>query len=248
MNLILFEQAFESIRLEADDPRAAHIRKVLRAGIGSRVFVGFENGVRARAEVVELPDDGSVILKVGETEAAPPPLPITLLAGLPRPHTARRILFEAASLGVAAIHFFEAERGEPSYARSSLWHTDEWKGRLRLGVEQSFGTHIPEVAVHPDLQTALTMHHTAAARVALDNYEAGGPLAKILPDRAECTVIALGPERGWSPNERDALRRNGWRLAHLGPQVLRSETAAVAAVSVAASRLLYWTGQTGTGV
>lgn len=246
MNLILFNEPFEQTRLEADDPRAKHIRTVLRAQIGTKVFLGFVNGLRARAEVAALPEDGSVFLEVVGTEAAPKPLPITLLIGLPRPHTAKRILFEAASLGVQRMYFFEAERGEPSYAKSSLWTSDEWQERLRLGVEQSFGTHIPEVAMFPDLQTALSLLYEVPVRVALDNYEAAGPLNATLPESADSLVLAFGPERGWSPNERDTLRNNGWKLAHLGPHVLRAETATVAAVSAAAAQLRYWQEQTAT--
>ncbi len=246
MNLILFNEPFERVRLEGTDARAKHIRKVLRADVGTLVFLGFVNGPRARAKVTELPEDGSVLLEVVGTEPAPAPLPVTLLIGLPRPHTAKRILFEAASMGVGRIHFFEAERGEPSYAQSSLWQTEEWKERLQLGVEQSFGTHLPDVAMYPDLQTALSQLFEIPTRVALDNYEAVGPLGEVLPEASQSVAIALGPERGWSPNERDAFRQNGWKIAHLGPHVLRAETAVTAAVAAAATRLRLWNSQTST--
>ncbi len=246
MNLILFNEAFESIRLEGKDPRAQHLRKVLRAEIGTLVFIGFINGPRARAKVVGLAGDGSVDLEVVASEPSPSPLPITLLIGLPRPHTAKRILFEAASLGVRGIHFFESERSEPSYALSSLWSTDEWRERLRLGTEQAFATHLPEVAMHADLQSAITALFGADVNVALDNYEAEGALGELLPDSADSAVIALGAERGWSPAERDVFRRNGWKLAHLGAHVLRAETACVAAVAATAAKLGLWDGQTET--
>lgn len=247
MNLILFDQPFERMTLLAEDPKALHIRKVLRAKVGTLVFVGFVDGLRARAEVIELPDDGAVVLQVVGTEAAPKPLPISLLIGLPRPHTAKRILFEAASLGVSALHFFESERSEPSYAQSSLWSTDEWRERLWLGVEQSFGTHLPDVTMHADLQSAISaLYCVEQVRVALDNYEAEGDLGAVLPSSAQRVLIALGPERGWSPCERDVFRKNGWKLAHMGAQVLRAETAAVAAVSATAASLGFWREQTAT--
>jgi len=49
--------------------------------------------------------------------------------------------------------------------------------------------------------------------------------------------VAIGPERGWSARERDLLRARGFELVHLGPRVLRTETACVAAVAVVKSRL-----------
>lgn len=248
MNLILFDEAFESVRLECADPRAQHLRKVLRVEIGAFVFIGFINGLRARAKVVVAEPDGSFELQVVGTEPAPKALPITLLVGLPRPHTAKRILFEAASLGVAAIHFVEAARSEPSYAQSSLWQTDEWRDRIRLGTEQGFGTHLPQVAMHADLQSAITALHGAGRHVALDHYEAAGTLDTLLPDTAPSAVLALGPERGWSPEERNVFRHNSWQLAHLGPHVLRAETAVVAAVSATATQLGLWTEQTVTNL
>lgn len=246
MNLILFDKLFETIRLEPGDPKGEHILKVLRAQVGTKVFLGFVNADRARAEVTALGDDGSVELQVVATEAAPTALPIQLLVGLPRPHTAKRILFEMASMGVSALHFFEAERSEPSYAQSSLWTTDEWKDRLRLGTEQSFGTHLPEVSIHPDLQFALSHLGADATRIALDNYEATAALSKAFPEDSKSAILALGPERGWSPNERNTFRKNGWKLAHLGPHVLRAETACTAAVAAAASQLGCSSGQTKT--
>lgn len=243
MNLILFDKPFETLRLERGDPRAQHICEVLRADVGTRIFIGFINGPRARAEVISL-EAGAVELSIIATEPAPPALPIQLLIGLPRPHTAKRILFEAASLGVQSLHFCETERGEPSYARSRLWTSDEWKDRLRLGAEQSFGTHLPEVSIFPDLQTALSSLPAQGSRIALDNYEASVSLGKSLPDDTESAVLALGSERGWSPDERESFRKNGWTLAHLGPHVLRAETACTAAVAAAASRMGLWTRPT----
>lgn len=246
MNLLLFENSFERICIDQADARTQHLREVLQVKKGSLVFVGFINGARARAQVVELPDDGSVHLEVVGTEPAPPALPINLLVGLPRPHTAQRLLYEAASLGVGRIDFFESEKGEASYARSKLWQGDAWCERLRLGAEQSFGTHIPEVAMYPDLQTALSAQDPAVARLALDNYEGTLSLGKHLSAKVSKVTLAFGAERGWSSGERDILGRNGWQLAHLGPQVLRLETAAVAAVSVAATAIDFWSTPTST--
>jgi len=246
MNLLLFDAPFESVTLSAASVQATHIRKVLRGQVGTKVFVGFVNGLRARAEVVSLSEAGDVGLQIIGSEAAPKPLPISLLVGLPRPHTAKRLLFDAASMGVQALHFFESERGEPSYAQSSLWSTDEWRDRLRLGVEQSFGTHMPEVAMHADLQSAISSLYGAEVTIALDNYEADGALAAVLPSSAKSVLIALGSERGWSPGERDIFRKNGWKLAHLGAHVLRAETAAVAAISAVSAKLDLWQTQTTT--
>ena len=73
MNLLLFENPFERICIDQADARTQHLREVLQVKKGSLVFVGFINGARARAQVVELPDDGSVHLEVVGIEPAPQP-------------------------------------------------------------------------------------------------------------------------------------------------------------------------------
>jgi len=240
MNLILFEAAFERVKLAGSDPRAQHLRKVVRVKEGSTVYVGFLGGSRALAEVIKIENDGSIELEVRSTEVSPQPLPIHLLIGVPRPHTAKRILFDAASLGVASLHFVETERGEPSYLRSSLWQSDEWRERLWLGAEQGFTTHLPEVAMHADLQSAITGLEGPGHRLALDNYEGSAALSpmSLLPENR--VVMAIGSERGWTGNERDTFRKNGWKLVHMGPFVMRAETACTAAVAAMASAMGYW--------
>lgn len=245
MNLMLFEESFETIRLPAADDRTQHMHKVLRVKAGSLVFIGFVNGLRARAEVLSIDSDGSCELKVVATEAAPEPLPIALMIGLPRPHTVRRILFDAASLGVEAMHFFPADYSEPSYAKSRLWHCNEWRERILRGTEQAFGTHLPKVKLHPDAASAFSEIQKPALQIALDNYEASCPLSSI-PPSCNHTFIAIGPERGWSSAERSFFRKNQWSIVHLGPHVLRTETACVAAISAMAAKLDLWKNQTET--
>ncbi|HVU38892.1 MAG TPA: RsmE family RNA methyltransferase [Opitutales bacterium] len=238
MNLVLFETTAEAARLDCADARARHIRDVLRMKPGDKLFVGVVNGPRGQAVIAEDGPDG-MRLEITWEDKAEPPRPIFILTGLPRPQTARDVLRESAAFGVSALHFFNVEKGEPSYANSSLWKTDEWKQRLREGAAQAFATSIPEVAVHDSLRTALEKIAVAvpenAVRLALDVYEAGAPLSKLAPATG-AVVLALGAERGWSAGERQDLRGAGFALAQLGPRVLRTETALVAGLSVLLAR------------
>jgi len=240
MNLILFDEPFDSILLPANDPRAKHILKVLRAKIGSHIYIGFEGSVRARAEITAITADGAIEISVIKTEMPPAPLPITILAGMTRPHTAGRILYEGTTLGVSGIHFFPSERGEPSYSDSSLWTTDKWRDRLRLGAEQGFTTYLPEIVHHHDLESAAEYFSNTPTRICLDNYESPISIGQaILPDSKQC-VIAIGSERGWSAKERITLTGKGWSMAHMGPNVLRTETAATAAIASIAALMQLW--------
>ncbi len=234
MNLILFETAAEAGHLSSVDPRARHIRGVLRMKPGDQLFVGVVNGPRGRAIIAEDSTEG-LRLDIKWEEKIEPPRPIYVLVGMPRPQTARDVLREAATFGITALHFFNVEKGEPSYTNSSLWKTDEWRQRLREGAAQAFATSIPEVGLHESLASALAKVTTTTPKdagcVALDVYEGEGPLSQIAADSGP-VVLALGAERGWAALERKQLREAGFALAHLGSRVLRTETAMVTGLSV----------------
>ena len=69
----------------------------------------------------------------------------------------------------------------------------------------------------------------------LDEDPAAEPILKALPPDlpkgAEVSLI-VGPEGGWTDRERAALPGNGWRPVSLGPAILKTETAVIAALAV----------------
>lgn len=254
MNLILFEAPFEQLNLSADDPRTRHILSVLKIKLGGVFYVGFINGQRALAKIETIDEDSSVVISIIERMPSPPCLPVDLLIGMPRPHTAKRVLFEGACLGVRQMHFFQSEHTEPSYMKSRLWSDENYKERLLLGAEQSFTTHIPEVFVHTNLNEALSHIDSSENQIvhlALDNYEAKQGLGLSFKNRISSNIqkhevphiyLAFGAERGWSDSERALLIKEKWEFAHLGNRVLRLEMAVVSAIAITADRVNLWEG------
>lgn len=235
MNLILFEPDELARPLPRDDRRAQHLTAVLRRGPGERFDAGIVNGPRGKATIVATGPEGLTLAFTAEFPP-PPPDPIQLVIGLPRPQTARDILRDATTLGAGALHFVRTEKAEPSYATSSLWTSGEWRRHVIAGAEQAFDTRIPEVTVGETLEATLG-RFSAAAGLALDNYEAAAPLSTCEFPATRPLVLALGPERGWSAVDREILRRHAFRLVHLGPRVLRTEAAVLASLTLARARL-----------
>ena len=230
MNLILFTAAEIARPLPCDDRRAVHLLRVLRRREGDAFDAGLINGPRGKGTVIAISPEALTLSFVWGAE--PPPLdPLILIVGLPRPQTARDILRDATSLGVAAIHFVVTEKGERSYAGSTLWTSDEWRRHLIAGAEQAFDTRLPEITHGRRLIEATAALPRDATRLALDNYDASGPLSA-QPLSAGAIALAFGPERGWSNAERTALRGAGFSFVHLGARVLRLETAVTAAVAL----------------
>jgi 16S rRNA (uracil1498-N3)-methyltransferase len=231
VNIILFRASEVELPLPRSDPRARHILTVLRRKAGDTFDAGLLGGARGKATLVSL-DQGGLRLAFAWGEAPPPLPPLTLLIGLPRPQTARDILREATALGVAAMHFVRTGKGEAGYAESTLWRSGEWEECVITGAAQAFCTRLPEVTHGRTLAEAVTALPAGSTRVALDNYEASGPLTAALAHGGQPVVLAIGAERGWSAEERAFLRRHDFSLAHLGSRVLRTETACIAAIAL----------------
>ncbi len=235
MNLILFEPDELSRPLARMDRRAEHLLMVLRRQPGETFDAGLVNGPQGKATIRAISRE-AIELDFTWGAPPPPPDPITLVVGLPRPQTARDILRDATTLGLAALHFVRTEKGDPNYAQSSLWTSGEWRRHVRAGAEQAFATQLPEVSHERTLAEMLTALPADGHRLALDNYEARAALSRVDLETPP-VVIAIGSERGWSPADRDQLRAAGFDLVHLGPRVLRTETAVIAALAVVRAKL-----------
>jgi 16S rRNA (uracil1498-N3)-methyltransferase len=244
VNLILFEPAEISAPLSRTDPRATHLLDVLRRRVGDTFDAGLVDGPLGRGTLAAIAP-GALTLTFTWGPPPPPPDPITLLVGLPRPQTARDILRDATTLGVAAIHFIATERSDANYAAATLWTSGEWRRHCLTGAAQAFTTRLPTVTAGQPLATALeSLKNTrepnpspTVARFALDNYEATTALSRCNLLGYTSALLAFGPERGWGPADREALRAHGFTLVQLGSRVLRSETAVVAALTLLRAEL-----------
>lgn len=231
LNLILFTSDETARPLPRSDARAGHLLGVLRRQPGDRFDCGLINGPRGTGTLVAIGAD-TLTLSFAWGEPPAPADAITLVLGLPRPQTARDILRDATTLGVAALHFVSTEKSERSYAQSTLWSTGEWQRHLITGAEQAFDTRVPTVTHGDALAETLAALPAGSTRLALDNYEAAAPLGTCHVLRDKPVVLALGSERGWTAADRALLRAHGFTLVHLGARVLRTETAVVAALTL----------------
>lgn len=210
--------------------------EVLRRGAGGSFDAGVINGPRGGASLAAITAD-TVTFAFEPTHPAAAPAAITLVAGLPRPQTARDILRDATTLGVAALHFVVTEKTEPGYPRSTLWTSGEWRRHAIAGAEQAFDTLLPEITWGRPLAETVAALGAGGDRIALDNYESSVPLSAATLASDRHVILAVGGERGWSPADRATLRAAGFAWHHLGRRVLRAESAAVAALAITRARL-----------
>lgn len=236
MNIVLFELAETDRPLPRDDERAEHLLEILRLREGDSFDAGVIDGPRGKGVLSKIGD--SALELAFEWQAEPPPLdPITLVIGLPRPQTARKILNDAAALGVSSIHFVLTDLGDPNYRMSTLWSSGEWRRHLIAGASQAFCTRLPVVTRGRELASEIALAPASSNRIALDNDDAPRRFSEHGIDRSQPTTLAIGAERGWSAAERELLRARGFAFVNLGPRVLRTETACVAALALLKAKL-----------
>jgi len=233
LNLILLPEPVPRVKWDKSSELFHHLEKTLKVRQGSTIDCAVENGPRGKGTIEVIDDDEMEVSFQWSSPHPPDFLPVHLLVGLSRPQTCRKILEQASTMGVEEIHFFGAQKGEPSYASSTLWTTDEWQQKIRAGVAQAFSSHIPICKHHQDLESLLSeIKEKKGIRIGMDNYEALGKLEPCAVEESESIFLAVGAERGWSGDERNQLRENGFTLKHLGQRVLRVETAVVAALGI----------------
>ncbi len=235
MNIVLFERDEIDQRLPLADERAQHILSVLHRAAGDTFDAGIIDGTRGKATLVSVDAEG-LELEFEWGQAEPPLPPINLVVGLSRPQTNRKILQEATALGVRSMSFVKTERGEASYAKSRLWSTGEWRRHLVAGAAQAFTTRLPKVEFGDDLEQSVSQCPDGALRIVLDNYESPCALAAHLKPPAVMDreiLLCVGSERGWTAAERELFRQSDFLFAHLGTRPLRTETAVIAAISIA---------------
>ncbi|MDR0878816.1 MAG: 16S rRNA (uracil(1498)-N(3))-methyltransferase [Treponema sp.] len=243
MNLILLEPNELGKPIPRRDERTIHLLKVLHKKVGDTFDAGVLGGQRGMGCIEKINIEGSIVYSLRLTEDSPPRLPLRVAVGFPRPIQLRRLLRDLSNLGVAAIDLMGTELGEKSYRDTNLLSDGGAKAALIEGAVQSRDTIIPVLSLFPTLEDWLRERpwdKAAACQppvlVAADNVRPEGAMARLgsIPGPM---VLAIGSERGWSDGERDSLENAGFLRLSIGERALRTETACVAAVTLALEKI-----------
>ena len=203
----------------------------MKAGASLTLFNG--DGAEYAAIVVRAAKD-AVSVRIEGVRAATreSPLQITLAQGVSRGERMDYTVQKAVELGVARIEPVTTAHGVVRLdAARSRRKSDHWQATAIGACEQCGRNRVPPVApvsAFPDW-LARRRQDASGPGILLDP-EAASRLAELPRPSGEVTLLA-GPEGGFSGDEqRDALRA-GFVAARLGPRVLRTETAALAALA-----------------
>lgn len=209
---------------------ANHIMRVLRMREGDVITLFDGRGGEYGARITGFRKDG-VDVQVLEHRAVEreSPLDLTLIQGVSRGERMDWVMQKATELGVRRILPALTERTvvrlDPRQSEKKLQH---WRGVVIAACEQCGRNRVPEVAAPLPLHEALRAVEPDCTRVLLS------PEASLSArDLASPTKVALliGPEGGLAEHEQQSAIRAGFEPVRLGPRILRTETAAVAALA-----------------
>ncbi|UZR93315.1 16S rRNA (uracil(1498)-N(3))-methyltransferase [Chondrinema litorale] len=234
MNIVLFDEVELESEIQMSDRRIHHIKKVLKIKEGETFDAGIINKSIGKAYYTHTKDS---LVKLSYSKESNTPVtlnPVSLIIGIIRPVNIQRTIRDLCTLGVKALHFVVSEKSEKSYAHSKAYDISRIRNYLIEGAEQAFNPYLPEVYIHECLTDAFPFFEEYQ-KIAFDNYEFSNSIGKVKVSKCD-TVLALGPERGWSNKERQKLREHNFSMLSLGERVLRTETACTVATSVLLSK------------
>jgi 16S rRNA (uracil1498-N3)-methyltransferase len=226
-----------SVRLPAES--ASHLAKVLRARSGDSIIL-FNGDGREFTGTIETVRGSLVSAGVGDGREVDreSPLNITLVQCVPRGDRMDLIVQKATELGVARIVPVLSQRCvvrlDKAQAESKAGH---WRAVAVSACEQCGRNRLPAIAAAQPLLNYLGDPASSAGSrllfepVSAPDAAAAAPISHAAPGSAMSVArIAIGPEGGFASDELEAFRIAGYSKVGLGPRVLRTETAAIAAM------------------
>ena len=208
---------------------AAHLTRVLRVERGQHFEISDNDSVWL-AEVTEARKSLVEFTVIEEVEAGLELPPVHLFAALFKFDRFEWMLEKVAELGVARIIPVEAQRTDHGLFAAAEKRVERWRRVVREASQQSRRRRLPEV----DDPIRLRDVKGSGTRILLDELAGTAPMI-IPPDWSEDKPLSLllGPEGGWTDEERSSLIQRLWQPGSLGPTILRAETAGIAALAVA---------------
>ena len=204
--------------------RADHIRDVLRANAGDTLRVGVLNGRIGSARLVSI-DKNEAVLDVLLDRPPPPPSLVTLICALPRPKSMRKVVHAATVMGVKNLYFIESWKVDKSYWQTPWLEPGYLRELVILALEQAVDTVLPSIHqkrrfkpfVEDELPAIALGSRVLAAHPGADSTcprGVDGP-----------TILAIGPEGGFTQYEVESLQARGFQAVSIGERILRVDEA-----------------------
>ena len=227
----------KAVKLSAEDSH--HLSTVLRLGIGDEFRLierksGREFSARIDSETPPL----KATITAEHANATTTSRVKTLCLALLKGERGDLVIEKACELGVHKIIVYSAERSivQLGDGQAQANKLARWNKIALAAAKQCKRTSIPEILYEPNLTSLFKqLSETKASedRLLCCSLSAGALELRKLRPATGYVHLLVGPEGDLTPTEEEALVKFGFELVNLGPNTLRAETAAIAAVAMA---------------
>ena len=230
------ETAVKEKRATVTGQELEHMRRVLRLRPGDRVTLfdntgweheGIIRSYSSRAAEIEITSSNRP-----ERESK---LEIILAQAVGKGEKMDFVVEKATELGVRTIVPFLSSHAVPRIdAKKSVRRQERWQ-KIALGAaKQSGRTRIPEILALSDFTSLVSKSWPCEQKLLFGPGESGETLRKVTDHQAHpgSVLLVIGPEGGFTQEELSQASQHGFRTVQLGRRILRTETAAVAALSI----------------
>jgi 16S rRNA (uracil1498-N3)-methyltransferase len=221
--------AGSTVTLEGDEAR--HASSVARLTPGENVALTDGRGLMAQSVVQESSAQRVTLVVASVEDVAPLTPEVWLVQALAKGDRDERAVEACTELGVDRIIPWQAARSVARWSGAKIEKSvARWQRIAGEASKQSLRAWVPGVENMVELQQLVDM--ASSTRMVLLEPMASLALHQAIPAGDQPVVLVVGPEGGISPEEREALENAGATSASLGPLVMRTSTAGVAALSV----------------
>lgn len=221
--------AGSTVTLEGDEAR--HASSVARLTPGENVALTDGRGLMAQSVVQESSAQRVTLVVASVEDVAPLTPEVWLVQALAKGDRDERAVEACTELGVDRIIPWQAARSVARWSGAKIEKSvARWQRIAGEASKQSLRAWVPGVENMVELQQLVVM--ASSTRMVLLEPMASLALHQAIPAGDQPVVLVVGPEGGISPEEREALENAGATSASLGPLVMRTSTAGVAALSV----------------
>ncbi|MFW2406057.1 MAG: 16S rRNA (uracil(1498)-N(3))-methyltransferase [Gammaproteobacteria bacterium] len=218
--------------VELRDGAAKHVTRVLRLHEGDELVVFDGSGIEFPARIESITRQAVTLSTgAGRNPGTESGLSITLLQGICRSQRMDLLIQKSTELGVAGIRPVSCTRSVVRLDETrSRKKSDHWRQIAISACEQSGRVVIPAITAPAPLEAAIESVRDTGLKLLLDPH-ARENLGETL-DGEHGIALLIGPEGGLTDTERSMAGDAGFRPVRIGPRVLRTETAPLAALSI----------------
>lgn len=239
---VYFDGALElGVSINLDKAQSHYLGSVLRLKVGRQVLLFNGQGGEYLCSVTNV-ERNRVALDICsytdvDRESA---LGLILQISLSKGDRFEWAIQKATELGVAQIQPIISERTEVKLTDDRLHKkVVHWRGVVKSACEQSGRTQLPRLDFPQSFTDVLDGRHGFSNNTKLILDPLGGISVRDL-SATETIVLMVGPEGGFSGQEIEMARNTGYQCLNIGPRILRTETAPLAAISAIQSRFGDW--------